>query len=78
MVFASEANDILGQWVSEDHDGRIKIYKCCTAYCGEIVWTRNGPPVDVNNPNHDLRNRLIIGLNIMNGFRYAGDSEWEG
>ena len=78
IILALEADDILGQWINEDHDGRIKIYRCGKAYCGEIVWTRNGPAVDVNNPNPDLRNRPIIGLTIMNGFRYAGDSEWEG
>jgi uncharacterized protein (DUF2147 family) len=42
------------------------------------VWTRDGPAVDVNNPNPDLRNRQIIGLIIMHGFHYEGDNEWEG
>ena len=42
------------------------------------MWTKDGPVVDLNNPNPDLRNRRILGLVIMHGFRYAGDSEWKG
>ena len=78
VVLAAEANDITGIWTNEDRDGRIRIYQCGKEYCGDIVWTKDGPEVDVNNPNPGLRNRRIIGLIIMHGFHYAGDSEWKG
>ena len=78
VLFAADANDILGLWLSEAHDGRIRIYRCGEEYCGDIVWSRNAPEFDVNNPDADLRNRRTIGLNIMHGFRYAGDDEWKG
>jgi len=75
---SSQADDIIGLWANEEKDGRIKIYRCGEEYCGEIVWTKDGPVADVNNPKPDLRNRRIVGLVIMHGFRYAGDSAWEG
>lgn len=58
-------------------------------YAGKIVWLNQPdfpasegpewagkPKVDRLNPDPDLRNRPIIGLQIMHGFRYDGDNVW--
>lgn len=75
-IFAAEANDIVGLWSNEEKDGKIRIYQCGKEYCGAVVWTKRGAIADTKNPNPGLRNRQIIGLVIMHGFRYAGDGEW--
>jgi len=60
-------------------------------YSGKIVWLNQPdfpasegpewagkPKVDRLNPDPDLRNRPIIGLQIMHGFRHDGDNVWVG
>lgn len=58
-------------------------------YAGKIVWLNQPnfpasegpewegePKVDRNNPDPALRNRPIIGLEIVKGFHYDGDDVW--
>jgi uncharacterized protein (DUF2147 family) len=71
-------DDIIGIWLNEENDARINIYQCGQEYCGRIVWTKDGPEFDMNNPNPQLRARPIVGLIIMHGFHYTGHREWSG
>lgn len=81
-VWETEPEDD-GQWA------RVRIQRCSDAYCGEIVWlseplvTEAESPeeagqvkLDVNNPDEELRNRPILGLELMWGFRYE-DRMWK-
>lgn len=77
-----------------DEDGefaRVEISKQGEVYAGKIVWLSEpefgddqGPEwagktkVDRNNPDSELRDRPIIGLPLVQGFRYDGEGRWTG
>ncbi|MEW6509715.1 MAG: DUF2147 domain-containing protein [Bacteroidota bacterium] len=75
---------ILGQWLTAESESRIEIYKCDSiTYCGRIVWLRDPlkegkPVVDDKNPEESLRNRPVMGLELLRGFTYDGDGVWAG
>ena len=82
-VCAENGDSILGVWYNEEKTGGIEIFKCADAYCGKIVWLKNPldaqgkEKVDSKNPDESLKTRKIMGLQILSGFRYAGDETWE-
>lgn len=82
--FAQEADKILGVWWNEEKTSKIKIEKKDGKYIGTIVYMipekyENGhPPKDDNNPDAALRDRSVVGLQILKGFEYdSGDEEWQ-
>ena len=81
----SAANRIVGQWLIEE-DGEpmevIEIYPCGEEFCGKVIWTANfeGPEEearDVNNPDEKLRDRSLLGLEVLTGYTYQGDNSWQ-
>jgi len=78
----SEADAILGNWLTEGDKAVVEIYLCDGRYCGKIGGLKepNNPDgtdkLDTNNPDPSRRNRKIIGLNIVWGFRYDGEKRW--
>jgi uncharacterized protein (DUF2147 family) len=79
------ADDIIGVWLTNGKEpAKIQIYKSYDKFYGRIIWLQNPekdgkPRVDVNNPDEDKRNRPIVGLGILNGFRFdRDDKEWHG
>ena len=90
---AAEADAILGTWVTApDKNGtaHIEIERTGERIHGKIVWLsqpnvaaddpggRGGQPkTDYRNPDPVLRDRTILGLPIVDGFRYVGNSEWK-
>ncbi|HKJ78257.1 MAG TPA: DUF2147 domain-containing protein [Prolixibacteraceae bacterium] len=81
--FAQEADKILGVWWNEEKTSKIEIEKKDGKYIGTIVYMvpekyENGqPPKDKENPDESLRNRSVVGLQILSGFEYdAKDKEW--
>jgi uncharacterized protein (DUF2147 family) len=82
--FAQEADKILGIWWNEEKTSKIEIEKKDGKYIGTIVYMipekyENGePPKDDENPDPALRDRSVVGLQILEGFEYdANDEEWE-
>jgi uncharacterized protein (DUF2147 family) len=87
------ADGILGTWVTApDKNGtaHITIERTGERIHGKIVWLsqpsvpaddaggRGGQPkTDYRNPDPELRGRTILGLPIVDGFRYVGSSEWK-
>jgi uncharacterized protein (DUF2147 family) len=81
-----QADDITGRWLTAKKDAVIEIYNCgALKYCGKIIWTRDDeenkklgrpPDRDEHNPNPVLRDRPIIGLEIMRDFVFRGGI-WE-
>lgn len=71
---AAFADSPLGLWYNEPHTGRIEITRCGDELCGTIVWLKRPlrpdgtPQVDVHNPEPTLRDRPILGLQILEGF----------
>ena len=81
---AQEADKILGVWWNEEKTSKIEIEKKDGKYIGTIVYMipekyENGePPKDDENPNESLRDRSIVGLQILEGFEYdTKDQEWQ-
>lgn len=79
---AQAAAPISGRWVTESKDGVVEIYQCGASLCGKLSKFLVMPPAgpgakDANNPDKALRNRTILGLNILTGFKSDG-KEWRG
>lgn len=77
---ASAATPVAGKWLTADGNGIVEIAPCGAQLCGKIVKLLakiDGPPTDRNNPQVSLRNRPLLGLNILSGFKDAG-KHWEG
>lgn len=85
-----EADAILGLWNIPDNEAQFEIYRCGEEYCGKITYMEepNYPPndkrmpglpkVDRENPDPRLRSRPMLGMPLMEGFRYEGDNTWRG
>jgi uncharacterized protein (DUF2147 family) len=75
----SDDEAILGVWFNEEKDGKVKIYKEDGKFFGKIVWREDVPgtsPLDVNNPDPELRKRKKVGLVILKDFEYD-NGKWE-
>jgi uncharacterized protein (DUF2147 family) len=80
-VLANPA-DIEGTWLSGDGDGLIFIKLAGSSIVGRILGSPDPDPerptTDTQNPDPDLRNRALLGLEILQGFSYDGDGRWSG
>jgi uncharacterized protein (DUF2147 family) len=82
-VFSQTADALLGKWVNKDGEANIQIYKKGANYFGKLVWLKKPnnetgkAKVDLNNPESSLKNRPILGLEILKNFSYT-DGTWEG
>lgn len=74
----------------EDGQARVDVYKEGDRYFGKIVWLEKPvydeddeegmagqEKVDRENPDESLRDRPIVGLQIMFDFEYAGNNKWK-
>lgn len=83
-LFAQDADNVLGYWLTQDGDSQVKIFKAKDGkYYGNIKWietpTREDGSIklDDNNPDEELSKKQILGLQILKGFSYnTKDSEW--
>jgi len=78
-IQAQEPSDkIVGSWFNEDKTSKIEIYETSKSYNSKIVWLaelEKNPErklTDKNNPNPKLRNRNILGMDIITGLQYSG------
>ena len=72
---------ITGKWLMPDNMGIMEIFKCNDFYCGKIIEIeekgKDGVPLlDIENPDENLQNRPVLGLQVMSDFKYAGDNLW--
>lgn len=79
---AQAASPITGRWVTQSKDGVVEVYPCGEHICGRLSKFLVNPPAgpgakDINNPDKALRSRTILGINVLTGFKAAGD-EWKG
>ncbi len=77
LLAQPDGNQILGVWNTDDGDSKIEIVKCGDNYCGSIKSMTN-PRNDERNSNASLRNRPMVGLQVLTGFKYAGSNSWTG
>lgn len=79
---APAADQIIGEWVSQDGKGVVTIAPCGQALCGHITRLTEkarveGPTTDSNNPNPALRNRSLVGVQVLFDFKQQG-GKWQG
>lgn len=73
---------MVGVWLTRGSRSQVEIAPCGDALCGSIVWLppeADGSPSrarDVHNRDPELRERRLLGLQIMSGFRPTGANEW--
>lgn len=78
-----QEKDILGVWLTESQDAKIKIYKSQNKYFGKVIWIKEPldkdgkPVVDRNNPESALQKQPILGLSIITNMAYS-NKEWSG
>lgn len=77
-LHAQQPNDIVGLWISMQRNVMVEIYKDSLTFKGKVVWfddsDDNTKPMntrtDINNPVKSLRNRKIIGIDVLKGLTY--------
>lgn len=81
---AQESDKIVGVWWNDEKTTKIEVEKKDGKYIGTIVYMipekyENGvPPKDDENPDESLRDRSIVGLQILNNFVYdTKKKEWK-
>ncbi len=87
-AFAQDADDIIGLWITAGGDSYIEIYKKSKLYFGRIAALKKPnyeprevdgmagqPRIDRNNPDTSLRDRPLIGLELMTNFLFE-DGIW--
>jgi len=77
-----KANDITGVWLNDKGDAHVEIYQKGDGFFGKIIWlkeplTASGTPkIDLNNPKKALREREILGMDIISNLHFDG-KVWE-
>jgi uncharacterized protein (DUF2147 family) len=62
-------DQILGVYWSPKKDAKIEIYKKDDRYFGKSVWVAT-PKKDIENPDKQLRQRDMLGVNLLTNFSY--------
>ncbi len=87
-AWASDASQVLGYWLTPEDNAVIEIYRDGERFSGRIVSLKEPnypdghsqvgqPKRDLNNPDESKQDRLIVGLNMIEGFEYIGDGRYE-
>ncbi|MGD0839162.1 MAG: DUF2147 domain-containing protein [Polyangia bacterium] len=78
----ADPDAILGVWLTSAQDATITITRSGDSYVGHVSWLKrqhgaDGQPVrDDHNPDVSLRQRPLMGLQILWGMRSKGDGEY--
>lgn len=74
---------IVGQWLSENKDLMVEVFKINEAYAAKVVWFKcdlKTPDMhafkDTENPDPKLRNRPWLGMIVVNNLKFDGKREW--
>lgn len=79
---ADDGDALVGTWLVEKKNAKVKIYKCKDKYCGQIVWLQEPnypdgtPKIDKQNPDEKMKTREIMGMTMLWNFAYEGDGEF--
>jgi len=88
-AFGAGMNDILGPWETDGRSSAVELYRCGAKICGKVVRLKHPdyidkkdgpvgtPKRDRKNPDPALRDRPIIGLQVIEGLTPAGDNRWD-
>jgi uncharacterized protein (DUF2147 family) len=76
---------LCGKWMSSEKNLLVQVFKEKDVFKGKIIWFKNVDEskamdewADKHNPNPALRDRKLIGMNILNDMIYKPKSNsWE-
>ena len=71
------ADNIIGTYWSPKKDAKIEIYKKADKYFGKSIWTLTKKK-DVKNPNTSLRERDLVGVELLTNFIYKDGAYQDG
>jgi uncharacterized protein (DUF2147 family) len=82
---ANNADRVCGKWVSSNKNIIVLVYREGNTFKGKMVWYKNTDTskamdewTDKHNPDPALRNRKILGLNILKEMTYSpGSDSWQ-
>ena len=77
-VRAQTAEEAFGVWENPDNKSHVQMFKCGEGLCAKIVKAVDAQKTDDKNPKPELRNRPVVGLQIMTGAKKTGPSQWKG
>lgn len=93
-LFAAQADEpadeILGQWYTENEASKVLVVKQGGKYFGRIIWLDEPlyeeDDLEAGKAKHDRKNRdtslierPIMGMHVLKDFKYdAGGSQWKG
>ena len=78
----ARADTPVGLW--ETGESHVEIYRCGERLCGRIAAldeplnAEGHPKADTNNPEPALRDRPILGMDLIAGFSRKSDKRWVG
>ena len=70
-------NAITGLWMSPKKDTKIEIYQRSGKFYGKIIWGSGTEIKDLKNPDKSLRDRDLVGLDILTDFVFDGKDTWQ-
>lgn len=79
----TEADAILGTWLTGSGKAHVEIKKFNNTYYGQIVWLKEPndasgkPKTDRNNSDKSRQNNPLLGLKMLLSFSYKGDKQWK-
>ena len=73
--------EVAGQWYTDDRSSIVAIEDCGNGTpCGFVQWMSpevDDQAIDANNRDHTLRDRPIIGMSLLSGFKAKEDGCWQ-
>ncbi|MDZ4860614.1 MAG: DUF2147 domain-containing protein [Candidatus Hydrogenedentes bacterium] len=85
----TKEGDVAGTWYTEGGGSKVEIVKDGDTYNGKLTWLKEPnygkdhaeagkPKRDVENPEAAKQNDPIVGLKLLNGFKWDGAGAWSG
>ncbi|ALD19916.1 DUF2147 domain-containing protein [Hymenobacter sp. DG25A] len=71
------AKAIVGRWQPADKRGTLEIYEHQGRFYGKVAGPTKPRRLDTHNPDPKLRTRPILGVVILQNFRYDGQGSWK-
>lgn len=74
---------VVGTWLNQEKEAKIAIVKQGAEFWGRIVWLKEPnnaqgrPKTDDKNPDRQLRTRPVLGMPLLQHFRFEEKDTWE-
>lgn len=85
VAAAQAATPVAGTWLSADGGTKVRVSDCGGKLCGKVVWlnepidrSTGQPKTDKHNSDAAKRARPLLGVQVVQGMKPAGDNKWSG